>query len=66
MEVKSTGLGEEFTIEDYQQLYGDRVIPLFVIKDSGKLEVISGPLGDIEAPVGSTIVSLVQPSTEEK
>ena len=64
-EVKSTGLGEEFSIDDYQAMYVDRVIPLFVIKESGKLEVVSGSLTDIDAPAGSTIVSLIQPQAEE-
>lgn len=60
-EVKSTVLREEFDLDDYLDMYRERAIPLFLVKDSGKLIVVSGEIDDAVAVPGTTIVSLIKP-----
>jgi len=38
--VKSTTITEEFSFEDFKQRYGDRMLPLFIIHENKRLQVI--------------------------
>lgn len=63
-EVKSTVIREEFAISDYLEMYDDRAIPLFYLKPSGRLGVVTGDLKEEKVAPGSTIISLIQASKE--
>lgn len=58
-ELKSTVLRDEFDLDDYLEVYQDRAIPLFLVKDNGKLMVISGEIDRQNAVAGTRIISLV-------
>ncbi len=58
-EAKLTPLTEEFTFEDFLERNGDSVIPMFIIRQSGELTVITKEsLPPVE---GDTVVSLAMP-----
>ena len=58
-EIKSTVLREEFDLDDYLDVYQERVLPLFLVKESGKLVVVSGEIDQQIAVPGTKIISLV-------
>jgi NhaP-type Na+/H+ or K+/H+ antiporter len=41
---KVTPLSEEFTLDDYREMYGDEALPLFVIEDDGDIRVVAARL----------------------
>lgn len=58
--VKKTTLTEEFTFEDYRELYGTSAINLFVIKEKGELTIRTVDDNYKPAP-GHKLISLVPP-----
>ena len=52
-------LTEEFTFEAFLKLHGDRVIPMFAIRSTGELSIITTNSTDPKA--GDTVVSLIVP-----
>jgi NhaP-type Na+/H+ or K+/H+ antiporter len=57
--VKATSLSEEFDFGAFQSLYGETAVPLFVVTESGRLNVITAD----QAPkplAGQTLISLVR------
>ncbi len=65
-EMKSTVLREEFNLDDYLDVYQERAIPLFLVKESGKLVVISGEIDPQVAVPGTKIISLVKVDKEKE
>ena len=41
---KTTPLSEEFTLDDYREMYGENAIPLFVVEDDGDVRVVTATL----------------------
>jgi len=56
--IKRTGLSTEFDFGQFQQMYGDDAIVLFVIHKSGQVEICSAE-SSIEPTPGQTLISLV-------
>ena len=58
--MKKTRLTEEFSFEEFQQMYGDSAVVLFVLSDDGRLTICT-----TEAPpepkAGHLLISLVKP-----
>jgi NhaP-type Na+/H+ or K+/H+ antiporter len=59
--IKVTKLSDEFGFERYAEQFKDGFIAMFILSESGKLEVISENT-DIKPHSGSRIISLVRPS----
>lgn len=59
--VSRTKLGEGFTIGDYEEQYGGRAIPLFLVRADGRVRIVrrdtTRPLAD--AGDGDTVVALL-------
>jgi len=62
--VRSTGITDEFTFDDYNQKYSERAVPLFAISPSGKLHVYTAG-DDLEPASGWTLISLVHEPKNE-
>lgn len=64
-EIHDTKISEDFGFEDFQQKYGKHAIPLFAIDPRGRIQVF---VADGKMVPGSnwTILSLIEPSEEEK
>lgn len=59
-EVKTTKLTSAFTFDDYQTTYGEDVLPMFVVTDSGEIRVMSD--SKISTPsAGQKIIGLAKP-----
>ncbi len=58
-ELKSTQLSEEFTFEQYQKEYGDRVIPLFAVDNKQRLHIFVSN-GTMKPESGWTITAMIQ------
>jgi hypothetical protein len=56
--VKATPLTDEFGFNDFQKLYGESAVPLFIIKESGSLIPISTDMFD-KIDSGQTVISFV-------
>ncbi|MGK0189307.1 MAG: NhaP-type Na+/H+ or K+/H+ antiporter [Verrucomicrobiales bacterium] len=63
--VKETNLTEQFTIEDFSNLYGDSAVILFAIDADGDLTVC-GPDTAASLGAGQKVLALVQPPAEDK
>jgi Trk K+ transport system NAD-binding subunit len=61
--IKTITLTETFGYESAQKLYGDNVIPLFLIDEDAKLKVVT-PDAAPEPEPGQTLVCLVDPVKE--
>jgi NhaP-type Na+/H+ or K+/H+ antiporter len=61
--VKKTDITTEFYFEDFKEIYGDSVLPLFIIRESGRLKVCTDEEKIIPKP-GETLISLVNPIAE--
>jgi hypothetical protein len=59
--IKATSLSQEFDYEAFQSLYGEAAVPLFVITETGRLNVVTADQALRPAP-GQTLISLVQES----
>lgn len=55
--LKSTTLTDEFTFEDFCAKHGDSALPLFILAESGRLEILVAGR-ESEAKAGQTIISL--------
>jgi len=62
--VKATTLTAEFTYDDFVKLYGDRALPLFVLRPDGRLQTITADAPPKPAR-DQTIISLVRPEPQE-
>ena len=63
--VKKTPITEEFDLEDFNEKYNYSAIPLFIIRESGKLQVCTAQ----EKPLpkaGQTLISLVDPGQKDQ
>ena len=63
--VKTTRLTDEFSYHDFQQLYGQSAVVLFVVEESGKLSVATDDTATTPGP-GRTLISLVDPAPEDR
>jgi NhaP-type Na+/H+ or K+/H+ antiporter len=63
--VKATNLSDEFDYQAFRNLYGNSAIVLLVIDESGDL-IVSTADGPLTPKPGQTLISLVDPPTEEK
>jgi len=61
--VKKTKITDEFTYENFLYQHGISSTLLFVIRESGKLEIVAAD--DVEPVSGDTVVSLVAPIAGE-
>lgn len=61
-ELYSTHLTEEFDLEDYRELHGDRATLLFIRDASGWVHVVT-PGSSLQPSAGWTLLALVQPDT---
>ncbi|MCB2229161.1 cation:proton antiporter [bacterium] len=62
--VKRTSITEEFNLERLRSRYGDSVIPLFLVTESGSLQLFSMESKLTPKP-GDTVISIVDPVEEE-
>lgn len=62
--VKATKLSEEFEFTDFQEMYGDNALVLFVISESGSLHVEAADEPSSPKP-GQTVIALVDPLPEQ-
>ena len=63
--IKKTPITEEFTYDDFLDLYGHDAVPLFIIGDGGKITVAT--VGQTVSPKpGQTIISLVNPKLSDE
>jgi hypothetical protein len=56
--IKRTPLTETFTFTDFQALYGENALPLFIIDGLGRIQPVSTDLATPPAP-GQIVISLV-------
>ena len=61
---KTTNLTENFTLQDYRELYPEETLPLFVIASGGALRAIDRAQGLVPRP-GERLVALVPPIESE-
>ncbi|PWK41797.1 cation:proton antiporter [Pseudomonas sp. OV226] len=61
-ELYSTHLTEEFDLEDYRELHGDRATLLFIRDASGWVHVVT-PGSSLQPSAGWTLLALIQPDT---
>jgi NhaP-type Na+/H+ and K+/H+ antiporter len=64
--MRTTNISDEFTFEHYQQKYGNRAIPMFLISSGKKLTVVTDKLTPEHVPAGTRIIALVQAETSNK
>lgn len=58
-ELKSTQLSEEFSFEQYQEEYGDRIIPMFAVDNKKRLHIFVSN-GNMKPEAGWTITAMIQ------
>lgn len=58
-EFKSTRITAEFTDEDYQAMYGDLALRMFVANEKGQLQVITMENRKMRVRAGQTLISLI-------
>ena len=56
--VKRTGLTDEFSFDDYLEHYRETALPLFVVRESGRVTVLEAE-GKVPVKAGRTLISLV-------
>ncbi|MDZ7662043.1 sodium:proton antiporter [Thiohalophilus sp.] len=64
-EIHDTRLSDDFSFEDFQHKYGKRATPLFAIDPRGRIQVFVVD-GKLAPQADWTILSLIEPSEEEK
>ena len=63
--VKKTPITDEFNLEDFNETYNYSAIPMFIIRESGKLQVVTAQ--DTPVPrAGQTLISLVDPGEKDQ
>ena len=63
--LKKTPLTDEFNYDSFQSLYGEKALPLFIIKESGELVVLASDNTPTPLP-GQSLISLVDNGNENK
>lgn len=61
--IKTNQITDEFSYEDFLNIYGEDVIPMFLINDKKKLFLFSADR-ELEPKAGQTLISLVKPSDD--
>ena len=61
--VKRTHLTEEFSLEDFKEMYGDDALVLFVKSPTGELDIVTTD-AKLDPKSGSTLIALVDPPEE--
>ncbi len=63
--LKKTPLTDEFNYDSFQSLYGEKALPLFIIKENGELVVLA--LDNTPPPLpGQSLISLVDNGNENE
>ncbi len=63
--LKKTPLTDEFNYDSFQSLYGEKALPLFIIKENGELVVLA--LDNTPTPLpGQSLISLVDNGDENE
>ena len=63
--VKRTRMSEEFTYDDFQQMYGESATVLFIVRETGELDV--GTADSTPRPQsGQTVIALVNPAERDE
>ncbi|PHS02584.1 MAG: sodium:proton exchanger [Blastopirellula sp.] len=62
-QVKKTSLSEEFTFQDFNNMYGESAQVLFIIDDNSNLEILTSDSTTDPQP-GQTIIAVVDPVEE--
>ncbi len=63
--LKKTPLTDEFNYDSFQSLYGEKALPLFIIKENGELVVLA--LDNTPTPLpGQSLISLVDNGSEDE
>ena len=62
--LKKTLLTDEFDYDSFKSLYGDKALPLFVIKENGELVVLASDNTPTPLP-GQYLISLVDTENED-
>ena len=63
--VKRTSLTEEFDFAAFKEMYGGEALPIFLINESGKLQVCTSANPSAPKP-GQTLISIVDPVEKPK
>ena len=63
-QIKCTGITDEFAFEDFQKMYGESLIVLFVVTEGGQLNIATADAPPIPK-AGQTVIALVDPVAEE-
>ncbi len=63
--LKKTPLTDEFNYDSFQSLYGEKALPLFIIKESGELVVMASDNTPTPLP-GQSLISLVDNGNENE
>ena len=61
--IKATKLSESFDYKAFQMEYSSDAVPLFIVKEAGRLSVVTADQ-DVGPKAGQTLVSLVTPKPE--
>ena len=62
-QIKRTGITAEFTFADFQKMYGESLIVLFVLTEGGQLNIATAAAPLVPKP-GQTVIAVVDPVTE--
>ena len=62
--LKKTALTGEFNYDSFKELYGDKALPMFIIKDNGELVVLASDNTPKPLP-GQYLISLVDNANGE-
>ncbi len=63
--IKTTLLTDEFDFESYKNHHGDSAVPLFLIEENGKIDVLTTDMKSIPE-AGKKVIGLVDPAPEEE
>lgn len=63
--LKKTQITDEFTYSSFKELYGDKALPMFIIKENGELVVLVSDSTPKPLP-GQYLISLVDYGSEDK
>ncbi len=59
-QIKRTAINEEFSFADFRSRYGESLIVLFVVTETGQLDIATVEV-PLEPTAGQTVVALVDP-----
>jgi NhaP-type Na+/H+ or K+/H+ antiporter len=63
-QIKRTRITDEFTFEDFQEMYSESLIVLFVVTEGGQLNIATAD-APLVPKAGQTVIALVDPVAEE-